>query len=150
MTEQQQPSSLDTRAHTGLFTAESLGLRANTWGWGGYFPLSRKPGWQAPQFQHHSDHISKKRLPEPQSDKGAVLPRAMLAASTQERLEWIRQGLQVTRSSRVSETRVCGPGPSGHPQPSSASCLDERPRQQKSAGFHMSVHYFLHQEVFPS
>lgn len=84
-----QPGHMSTHR---VLHAESLGLRANTWGWREYFPLSLRHGWQAPCFQHHSDHISKKRLPVPRSDKGAVLPRAVFAASMWERLEHIRQG----------------------------------------------------------
>ena len=39
------------------------------------------------------------------------------------------KGLQVTRNRPVSGTRVCGLGPSGHPQPIPASSLDKGPRQ---------------------
>lgn len=79
-----------TSEHTGPFTADTPGLGSNTCRQGEYFPFSFRHGWQAPRSQLRSDHISKKRLPAPRSDKGAVLPGAKLAASTWKRLERIR------------------------------------------------------------
>lgn len=42
------------------------------------------------------------------------------------------------------------PRPAASPSPSRASCADEGPGQQRVMGLHVSAHYFLRQEVFPS
>lgn len=144
--------STQANEHTQQSSLQSLcGLGAHTWGWGGCFP-SCPHGWlAAPWLQHRSGtHFQEKAPSTTVRQRGCVLLGLHLDVSMWECLEHIREGASGYAKQACCNAGVWSPGLAASHNPGPASWVHEGPRRRRMMGLHVSVHYFLRQEVSPS